>query len=121
MSIRASQKVPPSVFGRPTYKDYDGAKDIFRTADDRKPERRQTIDVTNPLSALVDEVVGEAGEADLTEQRVEAAVENAGADNVAQDVIKEAEEKLESISNRLGEPSVFSKLSNKTYISALQK
>lgn len=85
MSIRASQKVPPSVFGRPTYRDYDGAKDIFRTVDARDHERNKTIDVTNPLSALVDEVVGEAGEADIAEKKDEAekVEENAGAATVA--------------------------------------
>lgn len=85
MSIRASQKVPPSVFGRPTYRDYDGAKDIFRTVDARDQERNKTIDVTNPLSALVDEVVGEAGEADIAEKKDEAekVEENAGAATVA--------------------------------------
>ena len=120
MSIRASQKMPPSVFGRPTYRDLDGAKDIFRTVDHRKSERQHTIDVTDPLGTLVDEVVGEAGEAELPDTKEEApAEENAGADDVAQDVIQEAEEKLESISNRLGEPSVFSKMSSKTYISVL--
>ena len=30
------------------------------------------------------------------------------------DVIKEADEKLESISNRVGEPSVYTKLTNRT-------
>lgn len=36
--------------------------------------------------------------------------------------IKEAEEKLESISNRVApEASVFTKMSNKTYIDALKK
>ena len=35
-------------------------------------------------------------------------------DMMQPDVIKEADEKLESISNRVGEPSVYTKLTNRT-------
>lgn len=117
--------MPPSVFGRPTYRELDGAKDIFRTVDDRKPERNQSMDMPNPLSALFDEVTGEAGEGDLEHKNADfddaLPEQNAGANDIAQEVIKEADEKMESISNRQVEASVFSKMSNKTYISVLQK
>lgn len=65
MSLRASQKMPPSVFGRPTFRDHPGAKDIFGTYDGRKAT--QTIDNSkeNPLNALVDEVLQESGNAHL--------------------------------------------------------
>ena len=42
-------------------------------------------------------------------------------DMMQPDVIKEADEKLESISNRVGEPSVYTKLTNRTQISQLKK
>lgn len=92
--------MPPSVFGRPTYRDLDAAKDIFRTVDERKPDRNNSVDVPNPLSALVDEVTGEAGEADIAEGAEALPEENAAANDISNDVIKEAEEKLESISNK---------------------
>lgn len=107
--MRASQKMPPSIFGKPTFRDSDAAKDIFRTVDDRK----NMIDYSNPLGALVDEVLEETGNADLKSPEVKK--EELG---LMQD-IKEADEKMESISNRVGDQSVFTKMSNKSYISAL--
>lgn len=101
----------PSIFGKPTFRDAEETKDIFRTYDDRK----NTIDPE--ISALVDEVLEETAKADLVaaEKTEEAVLDE------KPEVIPEADEKLESISNRVGDPSVFTKMSNKTYISTLQK
>lgn len=84
LSVRGSQKMPPSVFGRPTYRDLDAAKDIFRTVDERKPDRNNSIDVPNPLSALVDEVTGgEANnEGDNLDQGEAMAEENPAANDI---------------------------------------
>ena len=105
--------MPPSIFGKPTFRDPEATKDLFKTYDDRKA----TLDPGNPLSALVDEVLEETAKADLNALDAEKEEEAAAALAEAKDVIPEAEEKFESISNRVGDASVFTKLSNKTYIS----
>ena len=48
--------MPPSVFGRPTFRDHPDAKNIFTSTYD---ERKATIDPTNKIGALVDEVLQE--------------------------------------------------------------
>lgn len=106
--------MPPSIFGKPTFRDAEATKDIFRTYDDRKA----TLDPSNPLSALVDEVLEETAKADLDgllQQKEAIPMENNNTG--VPEMIKEADEKLESISNRVGDQSVFTKMSNKTYIS----
>jgi hypothetical protein len=96
----------PSVFGRPTFRDSDAVRDIWRTTDERKSLE---VGPGNPLGELVDEMMQDNSKAKLATLPVD-------------EVIKEEEgEKFESISNRAPEQSVFTKLSNKTYISALQK
>ena len=64
--------MPPSVFGKPTFRDIDGTKDIFRTYDGRQAtiekeiEAKATIDhAENNFSALVDEVLAETANEDL--------------------------------------------------------
>ena len=112
--------MPPSIFGKPTFRDAaEVSKELFQTYDDRKA----TLDPSNPLSALVDEVLEETAKADLNTMEAEKKKEEVAAgEELGADVIKEADEKFESISNRVGgEQSVFTKLSNKTYISQLQK
>ena len=56
MSIRASQKMPPSVFGRPTFRDHPEARKVFGPTYE---ERQGTIQPKNKVGEIVDEVLQE--------------------------------------------------------------
>jgi len=62
LSMRASQKMQPSVFGKPTFRDADAVRDIWRTTDERKSFE---VGPANPLSDLVDEMMQDNSKAKL--------------------------------------------------------
>ena len=106
---KQSLKQQPSVFGRPTFRDQDGARDIFRTFEDKR-----TIAANNPVhntydfsantTQILDKELEEIRKMDLGESDLKPLdQERQLVEQEAAIAIKEADDKMESISNRVPE------------------